>query len=67
MPEKESRLARLSGNLFVEFATVSLLAMVVLAILLSTVLTSRLSRNVELLEDHGSAMMSCTMITPEAP
>ena len=60
-------MTRLSGNLFVEFATVSLLAMVALAILLSAVLTTKLSRNVELLEDHGAAMTSGTMIKPEDP
>ncbi len=40
----------------------SFLVMVALAVVVSVILSTRLNRNVELLEDHGAAMMAGTMI-----
>ena len=57
-------MSRLRDNLLVQFSVLSLVIMVMLAISISNVLTTRLDRNVDLLKDHGAAMMSGVMIQP---
>ena len=57
-------MSRLRDNLLVQFSVLSLVIMMMLAISISNVLTSRLDRNVDLLKDHGAAMMSGVMIQP---
>lgn len=60
-------MSQLRNNLLVQFSVLSLVIMVMLAISISSVLTSRLDRNVDLLKDHGAAMMSGVMIQPSDP
>jgi len=55
----------LRNNLLIQFSVASFLIMVTLALVISVILSTRLNRNVELLEDHGAAMMAGTMINEE--
>lgn len=55
------------GNLLVQFSVISFVIMAILAAAIGTILTTRLDRNVELLKDHGTAMMSGKMIQPADP
>ena len=57
----------LRHDMLVQFSITSFLIMVALAVVISVILSARLSRNVELLEDHGAAMMAGTMINDEDP
>ena len=58
---------RLWNNLLVQFSVISFAVMVALAVIISTILTGRLNHGVSLLQDHGVAMMSGTIIKPSAP
>ena len=58
---------RFKENLLVQFSVASFLIMAILAVVLSMILTSRLNRDMDLLRDHGAAMMSGTMIKPSDP
>ena len=49
-------------NLLFQFAGLSLIIIVVMAVVLSLILTTRLSRDIDLLEEHGAAMTSGTTI-----
>ncbi len=52
----------LQDNLLMQFSVASFLIMVVLAVVISSILTTKLTRNIELLEKHGAAMMAGTMV-----
>ena len=54
-------------NLLLRFSIVSLVIMLALAVGISMMLTNRLNRDVDLLTDHGAAMMAGEMIEPAAP
>ena len=58
---------QLRNNLVVQFSLTSIVVMIAVAIFLSTMLSTRLSHNVELIEQHGQAMMSGAMIDPSEP
>ena len=58
---------RFKNNLLVRFSVVSLVIMAILALVISRALHEELSRNVELLEQHGAVMMSGSMIQPPDP
>ena len=58
---------RLRVNLLVQFSIASLFVVATLAVVISLMLTARLDRNVELLEQHGAAMMKGNMIKPGDP
>lgn len=58
---------QLKENLLVQFSVVSFVIMLALAVGVSTLLTTRLSHNIDLLKDHGAAMMAGTMIKPTDP
>ena len=51
-------------NLLVRFSIVSFVILLVLAVVISTIVSMRLHRNVELLNDHGAAMRAGTVIQP---
>ena len=53
---------RYSGSLLVQFSVVSLVVMVMIAVLISTLLSVRLGRDIDLLRQHGATMMAGTMI-----
>lgn len=53
------------NNLLVEFSVVSLSIMAILAVVISVILSTRLDGAVELLEDHGAAMMAGQTIEDE--
>ena len=57
-------MSKLSSNLLIQFSVASFVIMAVLAVALAAILTTRLNRNVDLLKEHGAAMMSGTMIMP---
>ena len=57
----------LRDNLLVQFSVVSFTIMAVLAVTISSLLTGGLDRGLDLLHDHGAAMMSGTMIKPTDP
>ena len=57
-------MAILKENLLVQFSVVSFVIMAVLAAVIAVALTLSLANNVELLKDHGSAMMAGQMIQP---
>ena len=60
-------MGRFRNKMFIQFSVASFLIMVVLAVVITVVLGIRLNRNVELLKDHGAAMMAGTMIKEEDP
>ena len=57
----------LKNNLLIQFSVISFVIMAILAVAIGTILTTRLDSNVELLKDHGAAMMSGQMIQPADP
>ena len=57
----------LKNNLLVQYSVVSFVVIIGLAVLLSTVLSTRLGHNIELLKEHGAAMMGGHMIKPTDP
>ena len=54
-------------NLLAQFSILSLIIIVVIAVSSITILTIRLDRDLELLNEHGTAMMAGTMISPADP
>ena len=58
-----SRVRHLKDNLLVQFSVTSFAIMAVLAVVISIILTIRLSGALELLKNHGAAMMAGEMIT----
>ena len=58
-------MGRFRSDLLFQFSATSFLIMVALAVVISVILSNRLNRNVDLLEDHGAAMMAGTMIKEE--
>ena len=57
----------LKNNLLIQFSVTSFVIVLILAVLLSLVLTVQLNRNIDLLKQHGAAMMSGTMIRDTDP
>ena len=57
----------LKENLLVQFSLASFLIIGMLAITLSVVITTQLDRNIEHLQDHGTAMMGGAMIKDTDP
>jgi len=51
--------------MFIQFSITSFVIMLALAVTISVILSTRLDRNVELLGDHGAAMMAGTPINVE--
>jgi len=60
-------LSALKENLLVQFTIISFGVVAIFAVVLFATLSSRLSRNVELVKEHGASMMSGQMIMPSAP
>ena len=60
-------MGHLRNDLLIQFSVTSFLIIIALAVVVSAILSSRLNRNVELLKDHGAAMMAGTMIQEEDP
>ena len=58
---------RLRQNMVLQFSVVSFVIMVVLAVVISLVIHTRLDHSGELLRDHGAAMMAGTMIEESDP
>ena len=58
---------RLRSSLLIQFSVTSFLVMVAIAVVISVILSSQLNRNVDLLGDHGAAMMAGTMIREVDP
>jgi len=56
----------LRENLLVQFSVTSFAIIVVIALVISFVISAQLERNIELLTAHGSAMMAGMMIEPSA-
>ena len=57
----------LAGNLVVQFSLASFVIMAILAAVISIILTTRLGSDLELLKDHGAAMMAGEMIKATDP
>ena len=55
-------MGRFKNDLFIQFSVTSFLIMVAIAVVVSVILSTGLNRNVDLLEDHGAAMMAGEMI-----
>ena len=57
----------LKENLLVRFSIVSFVILVILAVVISTMLSMRLHRDIGLLKGHGAAMTAGTVIQPTDP
>ena len=62
-----SRMRHLTDNLLAQFLVISFAIMAILAVVISIILTIRLSGDLELLEHHGDAMMAGEMIKATDP
>ena len=62
-----SRMRHLKDNLLVQFSVTSFAIMAILAVVISTILAIRLSGDLKLLHDHGTAMMAGEMIEATDP
>ena len=58
-------MGRFGDNMLIQFSVTSFLIIVAIAVVVSVILSTRLNRNVDLLMDHGSAMMAGQMIKEE--
>ena len=58
---------RFKENLLTQFSIASFVVMTVIAVVTVTLLTTTLERNIELLQEHGAAMMAGNMIKSTDP
>ena len=57
----------LTVTIYMQICVLTLLIMVILAVAISVIISTRLNDNIGLLEDHGAAMMAGTEIDPSDP